>query len=75
MDGQQAQQMPVTPAGTISITADGPANVLVAGLAGGTWPSRRAWKARGSRSATRARLPPTRDRDLATRAQVPLDED
>ncbi len=33
VDGQQAQQLPVTPAGTISITADGPANVLVAGLA------------------------------------------
>jgi len=35
VDGQQAQQLPVTPAGTISITADGPANVLVAGLADG----------------------------------------
>ena len=33
VDGQQAQQLPFTPAGTISITADGPANVLVAGLA------------------------------------------
>ena len=33
VDGQQAQRLPVTPAGTISITADGPANVLVAGLA------------------------------------------
>jgi hypothetical protein len=35
VDGQQAQQLPATPAGTISITADGLANVLVAGLAGG----------------------------------------
>jgi hypothetical protein len=36
VDGQQAQQLPVTPAGTtISITADGPANFLVAGLTGG----------------------------------------
>ncbi|HEY6310637.1 MAG TPA: LpqB family beta-propeller domain-containing protein [Streptosporangiaceae bacterium] len=34
VDGQQAQQLPFTPSGTISITADGPANVLVAGLTG-----------------------------------------
>ena len=33
VDGQQAQQLPFTPAGTVSITADGSANVLVAGLA------------------------------------------
>ena len=31
--GSRSSELPVTPAGTISITADGPANVLVAGLA------------------------------------------
>ena len=34
VDGQQAQELPVTPSGVTSITADGAANVLVAGLAG-----------------------------------------
>jgi hypothetical protein len=32
VDGQQAQGLQATPAGTLSITADGAANVLVAGL-------------------------------------------
>jgi hypothetical protein len=35
-DGQPAQQLPVAPPGVTSITADGPANVLVAGLSGGS---------------------------------------
>ena len=34
VDGQQAQELPVTPSGVTSITADGSANVLVAGLSG-----------------------------------------
>ena len=34
VDGQQAQALQVTPPDVISITADGPANVLVAGLSG-----------------------------------------
>ena len=34
VDGQKATELQVTPPGTISITADGPANVLVAGLSG-----------------------------------------
>ena len=34
VDGQQAQVLPVAPSGVTSITADGAANVLVAGLSG-----------------------------------------
>jgi Lipoprotein LpqB beta-propeller domain/Sporulation and spore germination len=34
VDGQKATELQITPPGTISITADGPANVLVAGLSG-----------------------------------------
>jgi hypothetical protein len=34
VDGQQAQELPVAPSGVTSITADGAANVLVAGLSG-----------------------------------------
>ena len=34
VDGQAAQELPVTPSGVTSITADGDANVLVAGLSG-----------------------------------------
>jgi hypothetical protein len=34
VDGQPAQELPVTPSGVTSITADGDANVLVAGLSG-----------------------------------------
>ena len=34
VDGQSAQELPVTPSGVTSITADGDANVLVAGLSG-----------------------------------------
>jgi hypothetical protein len=34
VDGQPAQLLPVTPPGVTSITADGTANVLVAGLSG-----------------------------------------
>jgi len=34
VDGQPAQELPVTPPGVTSITADGAANVLVAGLSG-----------------------------------------
>ena len=34
VDGQPATQSQITPAGMVSITADGPANVLVAGLSG-----------------------------------------
>jgi hypothetical protein len=34
VDGQQPQQLPVAPSGVTSITADGAANVLVAGLSG-----------------------------------------
>jgi hypothetical protein len=34
VDGQQALQLPVAPSGVTSITADGSANVLVAGLSG-----------------------------------------
>jgi Lipoprotein LpqB beta-propeller domain/Sporulation and spore germination len=34
VDGQPATGLQITPSGTISITADGPANVLVAGLSG-----------------------------------------
>jgi hypothetical protein len=36
VDGQSASKLQVAPAGVTSITADGPANVLVAGLVGGT---------------------------------------
>ena len=32
--GKPAQELPVTPSGVTSITADGDANVLVAGLSG-----------------------------------------
>jgi hypothetical protein len=35
-DGQPAQPLPTAPPGVTSITADGPANVLVAGLSGGS---------------------------------------
>ena len=34
VDGEQATELPLTPPGTISITADGAANILVAGLSG-----------------------------------------
>jgi hypothetical protein len=34
VDGQSATELPVTPPGTVAITADGAANVLVAGLSG-----------------------------------------